>query len=59
MAIADKQIWVLAEPRITENDRPFWVLGEPWYVVDSSPVAAPPARGGLPAALQDLVLSYS
>lgn len=44
MAVADKQIWVLAEPRISDNDHQLWVLGEPKNVLDATP--APPGWTG-------------
>lgn len=42
MAVADKDLWELGEPRISDNDHELWVLGEPWVIYDSGPAPAPP-----------------
>jgi len=35
MAVADKQLWKLAEPKISDNDHQLWVLGEPKNILDA------------------------
>lgn len=48
MAVADKQLWVLGKPKISDNDNQIWVFGEPCCVIDSTPAAPPPPSGFLP-----------
>lgn len=38
MAVADKQPWVLAKPKVSDNDNQVWVLGQAANVLDSAPV---------------------
>jgi len=36
MALADKQVWVLGKPYLSnEDDTEIWVLGQPYVIVDS------------------------
>ncbi len=41
MALGDKQVWVLGEPHLTNEDNVvIWSLGSPYVVIDSVAVAA-------------------
>jgi len=40
MALADKQVWVLGEPHLSNEDAVIiWSLGRPYVVIDSVAVA--------------------
>ena len=39
MAVADKQVWVLAKPRISDETNQMWVLGQAWCVRDVTAAA--------------------